>query len=433
MASLRIENASILTMVDGSGLIEEGVAEVTGNEISYVGPAADALAAEAEQVIDGSGCVLLPGLINAHTHLAMTLMRGFADDVPLQTWLEEKIWPTEMKLTEEDVYWGAMLGAAEMLRGGITCFNDMYHHYTATTQAAIDSGIRACPSGVLLGFLPNAEELLAQAVEFVRQTLEQNHPRIHPMLGPHAPYTCPDDLLQKVAQHAEDLGVPIHIHLAETEQEVKDSLEEHGQTPVAHMEAIGLFECQVSAAHCVHVDEHDIEIIARRGVGVAHCPGSNMKLASGFQPLPELLEASATVGLGTDGCASNNNLDLFEEMLLAGIIHKGNSGDPTAVPAEAVLRMATVGSARSLGLGELIGTLEVGKRADMILVDLSKPHLQPPHNLVSHLVYSARADDVKTTIVDGEVVYHEGSFTALDAEEIIAKAREQAQRLVGSG
>ncbi len=433
MVSLRIENAIVLTMVEGAGVIERGVVDIEGNTIGYVGEADQAPPAAAERVIDARGCVVLPGLVNAHTHLAMTLMRGFADDMPLQKWLEEKIWPTELRLTEEDVYWGAMLGALEMLRGGVTCFNDMYHFYEATTRAAMDSGIRACPSGVLLGFLPNAEDLLRQAVEFVKQTLDEGHPRIHPMLGPHAPYTCPDSLLQQAVEYAQELNVPIHIHLAETDQEVRDSLQAHGESPIAHMESIGLFEAQVLAAHCVHVDDNDIEILARRGVGIAHCPGSNMKLASGFQPLPKLLKAGAVVGLGTDGCASNNNLDLFEEMLLAGIIHKGYSTDPTAVPAEAVLRMATVDAARSLGLGAVTGTLEAGKRADITIIDLQKPHLQPVHNIVSQLVYAARADDVRTTIVDGEIVFHEGRFTAVDEAEVVAKAQERARKLMDGG
>lgn len=432
MTSLRIENAYVLTMVDGVEAIERGAVEVRGNVISYVGPAdgpGPPGVAAPGRAIDGTGCVLLPGLVNAHTHLAMTLFRGYADDMPLQPWLEEKIWPIEGRLRPEDVYWGTMLGALELLRGGVTCFSDMYHQQEMCARAAIDSGMRACPSQVLLGVLPGADALLEDAAHFIGHMNAAAHPRIHPMLGPHAPYTCPDNLLRKVVARACELDVPIHIHLSETAQEVTDSLAAHGERPIAHMEAIGLFEAHVLAAHCVHLDDQDIAILAGRKVGVAHCPGSNMKLASGFQPLPELLGAGAHVGLGTDGAASNNNLNLFEEMLLAAIIHKGHSGDPTAVPAAQALRMATLGGARALGLEGLIGTLEVGKRADMVLVSLARPHTQPVHSVVSHLVYAAQAADVRTTVVDGVPVFHEGQFEGLDEERIIARATECARRL----
>ena len=431
MSSHRLENGYVLTMEPGAAVIESGVVVTEGNLLAYAGPAARAPETPGATVVDCAGGVVLPGLVNAHTHVSMTLLRGFADDMPLQPWLEERIWPTEAKLTGEDVYWGALLGICEMLRGGVTCFNDMYHFYADATRAAVDGGIRACPSGVLLGFLPNAGAAVQKARDFVAETVAAAHPRIHPMFGPHAPYTCPDPLLEQVGEFADELGVPIHIHVSETAGEVADSLRDHGATPVERLERIGLFRGRVAAAHCVHLSDHDIEILAENQVGVAHCPGSNLKLASGFAPVSKLLAAGAVVGLGSDGCASNNNLDLFQEMLLAAIVGKAVTGDPTVVPAEEALALATREGARSLALEEVTGTLTPGKRADVAVVDLAASHLQPLYHLHSQLVYAARADDVRLTMVEGEIVYRDGELTQIDEAEVIAKANECARRVTG--
>jgi len=433
MARLEIRDAALLTMVDGEELIADGVLAVEDGNIAYAGPASSYESPDgAVERLDATGCVALPGLVNAHTHCAMTLLRGYADDMDLRPWLEEKIWPIEMKLEPEDVYWGVMLGAVEMLKGGVTCFNDMYHYFEEGTRAAIDAGIRACPSGVLLGFLESAEDDLRKALKFTAGLAERGHPRIHPMLGPHAPYTCPDRLLRMVAEGAAEQGIAIHIHLAETKSEVDESREKHGLSPVEHLEKLGVFEVPVNAAHCVWLSDEDIDVLVERRVGVVHCPGSNLKLASGIARVPELLEKGAIVGLGTDGTASNNNLDLLEEVRLAALIHKVSRADPKVVNAEQALSLATRGSSQALGLGELTGTLEPGKRADIAIFDLSAPHLAPGHHTVSDLVYAARASDVRHTLVEGAVVVKDGQYVYGDEERIVAEARARARKLVNA-
>lgn len=432
MATLRIENALLW---DGTAprTLANAALEAVNGAITYVGPQnglppQDVAASGLVETIDADGMLLMPGMVNAHTHLAMTLLRGYADDMPLKPWLEEKIWPVEAKLAGDDVYWGSMLGIVEMLRAGVTCFNDMYHFFQDGTRAAEEGGIRALPSGVLLGFVGDPLENLKRAVEFAE---ESKSALITPMLGPHAPYTCSDELLRAVRDAALEHGLPVHIHLSETQHEVDESLQTHGVTPVRHLADLGLFDARVTAAHCVHLTDDDIELLAEKRVGVVHCPGSNMKLASGFQPLPKLLAAGAQVGLGTDGAASNNNLDLLEEARLAALLHKGYTGDPTVVTAHQALRMATLGGAQAVGLDHEIGTLEVGKRADCVLVSLREAHNQPLFDVESQMVYAAHSADVDTVVVDGEVLLKSGYLTRLDEEEVIAQATERARKLAG--
>lgn len=429
MPVLRVTNALLLASADAAP-VPSAVLQAEDGVITYAGGASEAPPCPpGAEVLDAEGMLLIPGLVNAHTHAAMTLFRGVADDMPLKPWLEDKIWPMEERLAPEDVYWGTLLGIAEMLRAGVTCYNDMYHFFTEGARAAVDSGIRAVPSGVLLGFLPNAEDLLAEAVDFCVELARSGPTRVTPMLGPHAPYTCPDTLLRQVVAAAGEHHLGIHIHLSETAAEVEDSIREHGVTPLQHVADLGLLEVQVAAAHCVHLTDADVALAAETGLGCCHCPTSNMKLASGFARVPDLLAAGAVVGLGTDGAASNNNLDMLEEARLAALIHKGHRGDPTAITARQAFAMATVGSARALGLADRIGVLEVGKRADCVLVDLSGPHVQPLHDIVSQLVYAAQASDVHTVIVDGQVLLRDRRFLRLDEEKVIAEASARSRRL----
>ncbi len=431
MPSLRVYNAIVLTMVSGDEPISPAELVSADGQIEYVGPQRADIEESYDETIDAGGGVLLPGLVNAHTHLAMTLMRGYADDMPLQEWLTTKIWPTEAKLQEQDVYWGAMLGILEMLRAGITCFCDMYHFFNAGTRAAIDGGIRALPSGVLLSFADKIYNV-EQAVEFALEVRKNAPSRIVPMLGPHAPYSCTDEMLRQAAAAAAEHGLGIHIHLSETADEVQQVLDATGMRPVAYLDKLGLLDNHVTAAHCVHVDDAELEMLADKQVGIVHCPTSNMKLASGFAPVLKMLAAGACVGLGTDGAASNNRLDMLQEARMAALEHKAHSGDPGVVKAEEALRMATVGSARAVGLGDRVGMLQVGKRADFTMISLQEAHNQPLHNLYSQLVYAAEAADVVCTAVDGVVLYRDGVYPHLDAKHIIARANECAHRLVNS-
>ncbi len=432
MASWLIKNATVVTMDDDGRVLPKADILIEDTQIAGVWPTAETPreAPEARQ-IDADGMVAMPGMINAHTHCAMTLLRGYADDMPLMPWLQERIWPFEMKLQEDDVYWGTMLGIAEMIRGGVTCFNDMYHYFEATSRAVLDSGIRASVSGVLLAFLPDAEERLERAIDFAAEWKDKGDGLLVTMLGPHAPYTCPNHLLNRVIEGAQETGVGIHIHVSETAQEMQDSMRDFSQTPVARLNDIGMLDVSpVLAAHCVHLTDADIATLVQKRVGISHNPGSNMKLASGTAPIPRLLEAGATVGLGTDGAASNNNLDLLEEARLAALLHKLDTGDPTVVTARQALAMATREGARALGMDDRVGQLKPGMKADLALLDFRQPHLFPRHDVISHLVYAARAGDVRTVFVNGRPLMIDRQLQGLDEEEIFGQVGNRLKRLV---
>lgn len=425
---LHIHHATVVTMDAQQTLLREAAMVIVDAHIAYVGPQAGApVPGPDDEVIDASGMVVMPGLINAHTHLAMTLFRGAADDLPLMTWLQEKIWPVEAHLTRDDVYWASLLGIAEMLRAGVTTFSDMYWHVEAVADAVRESGIRGCLAGVVIGTLPNSDKQLEIASDRVRAMVAEGHPRIIPFFGPHAPYTVPVPMMQRIVETAAELHVGIHTHLSETHGEVEQCRAEHGVTPIALMQRIGLFNVPVAAAHCVHPTAEEIEILAEAKAGVVHCPSSNMKLGSGIAPVPRYLDAGVTVALGTDGAGSNNTLDVLREVRAAALLHKVQ-GDPTAVSAPQALQMATREGAQALGQPDL-GTLEVGKLADVVLLDFDKSHLTPGGRVVSDLVYAAYASDVDTVIVHGDILLRHGQLTTLDEGYIRAKVNESAQRL----
>ncbi|MEW6173368.1 MAG: amidohydrolase [Bacillota bacterium] len=423
----------VIPVTGPTDVVRDGALAVRDGEIVYVGPADGVPAGfEAAKVIGGPEMAVLPGFVNAHTHAAMTLFRGYADDLPLMKWLAEAIWPLEDKLEAGDVYWGTMLACAEMLLGGTTTFADMYFFMDDVARAVEQSGIRASLSRGLIGLNPNAAEALAENRELVLKWHGKAGGRITCMLGPHAPYTCPPDYLEKVIKAAGELGVGVHIHVSETLHEVEEIGKQYGCSPVALLAKVGLLDLPVLAAHCVHLLPEDIVVFAEKGTAVAHNPESNMKLASGVAPVTRLLNAGVTVGLGTDGAASNNNLDMLEEMRSAALLQKVATGDPEALPAYKTLEMATMGGARALGLQDKVGTLEPGKRADVVLLDLRRPHFYPPHDVLAHIVYAAQAGDVHTVLVDGKMVVEAGRVLTFDLDDAMGNTRRCALRLVGS-
>lgn len=415
-----IKNTTIVTMNPRKEILIDADILIVNNKIKKI---SKNIKAKAAKIINGKNKIALPGLINAHTHAAMTLFRGFADDLSLKIWLENYIWPAEAKLTPDDVYWGALLACAEMIRSGITCFNDMYWHSLATAEAIEKSGLRGCVSSVIVGLKKGWEDDLEEGSIKISQKYPTHLPsRIKIFLGPHAPYSCDEKVLKEVIKIGKKLKMGIHIHLAETKAEEKKQ--------VRQLEKIGLFALPTIAAHGVWLTKNEMAVLAKRKVSIAHCPTSNLKLASGRADISGLIKAGINVCLGTDGAASNNRLDLFSEMKLSALLAKEKTNDPSALPAKKALEMATLGGSRALGLEKEIGSLEVGKKADLILVDTRAPHLQPIYHLVSHLVYAATAADVSTTIVDGKILMENRKLKVLDESKIIKKCQEISKKFL---
>ena len=381
-----------------------------------------------DEVIDGKGMLALPGLINTHTHVAMTLFRSYADDLALMDWLQNMIWPAEAHLDDDIVYWGSMLAFAEMIRGGTTAFCDMYMFMESCAKAAEKAGIRGNIARGLAGVTSNGEKALEENIRLYQDWNNACDGRIRVMLGPHAPYTCPPEYLKKVRDASEKYGIPIHIHLAETKGEVETCIEKFGITPIALMDQIGLFDRPTLAAHCVHVNEEDIQIMAEKHVCVAHNPGSNLKLASGIAPVPKMRSAGITVGLGTDGASSNNKLDMFAEMRLAALIHKAAALDPFAVKADEAMQMGTVDGAKCLGYDDL-GALDEGKLADIILIDRSGYHWKPRFNSISLAVYAGNSMDVDTVIVNGQLLMRGKELLTIDKEQLDFETERVTKKL----
>ncbi len=431
MSKIVIRNVDIITMTGEQNVIIGGEIAIEGNKLLFVGEKGSIPGDFIPEIeIDGSGTVAMPGFVNCHTHAAMTLLRGYADDLPLMEWLNNKIWPIEDKMLPEDIYYGSLLACLEMIKSGTTTFVDMYASMDQVAKAAEQSGLRAVLSRGLIGAAPNALQALEESKEFIKKHHNTANGRITTMLGPHAPYTCPPDYLEKVTEAAEELGVGIHIHLAETLTEHQDIVKQYGKTPIKHTADIGLFKYHTIAAHCVHVDDQDIQILAENNVGVAHNPESNMKLASGIAPVQKMLNAGVKVGLGTDGASSNNNLDMLEEMRTAALLHKVANMDPTVMPAYTALEMATFSGAKVLGMDGEIGQLKPGLKADVILVNFKAPHLYPHHDCCAHIVYAAQSADVQTVIIDGELVMQDRKVLTIDEEEVLNKAAECTRKLL---
>lgn len=424
MAKTLLRNAEILR-TDGS--IVKGDILINDSKISAVGFVNEDC--KADKIIDCTDKLAIPGFVNTHTHAAMTLFRSYADDMLLMDWLQNKIWPAEAKLTADDVYWGTMLAIAEMLKSGTTTFADMYFFMPQVGEAVRESGIRAVLARGMAGVAPTADSALAESEEFYHQYNNAADGRIKVMMGPHAPYTCPPEYLKKVVSLAGRLDAEIHIHLSETYEEVHNCQQQYGVSPIKLMEQLGVLECGVLAAHCVHVSEDDIKIMADKRVRVAHNPGSNMKLASGIAPVSQMIQAGLCVGLGTDGAASNNNLDMLEEMRLAALLHKANTLDPLVIPASEAVKMATIHGAKALGLGDVTGAIEVGLKADIVLLDMSGLHWYPRYDRVSLLAYSAGQGDIDTVMVNGNILVENRKLTTIDEEQLKYEIQKRGIRL----
>lgn len=387
---------------------------------------------QADVVIDGEGKVLIPGLVNTHTHLSMTLLRGMADDLPLQAWLEDYIWPAEAHLEGDHCYAGALLAALEMIRTGTTCCNDMYFFMDEVARALDEAGLRGVVSHGMID--TGDEEKRKKEIKETQRIIDKCHNtaegRITVALGPHAPYTCSEELLRWSREKANQEDLQIHIHVSETEGEVQNVLESTQKRPFEYLDSLDLLGPDLLAAHAVWLSEVEIKLIKERGVKLSHNPVSNMKLASGISPVTRLVEKGVCVSLGTDGAASNNNLDLFQEMKTATLLQKVNLMDPTVLPAGKVMEMATSDGAAALGLEDEIGTIEVGKKADLVLVDMRAPHLTPQRNPLSHLVYSAGGSDVDTVICNGQILMQEKEVLVLDPVEVMEMAQGASEDLL---
>lgn len=399
---------------------------IKGNRITRIAASIDAPDAE---ILDGTGKAILPTFHNVHTHAAMSLMRGYADDLELHTWLNDYIWPLEASLTEEDVYHGTRLACLEMIKSGTTFFNDMYWHFHGTARAAEAMGLRAAISGVFIDFgNPEKIEANKQSNQRLFEESAQYSDRIQFALGPHAIYTVCQDDLKWAASFAREHGLRIHIHLSETEKEIADCVAKHGMRPVEYLDSFGFLGPDVIAAHCIWLNEKEMDILAARGVKVVHNPCSNMKLASGTFQLPEILKRGVHVSMGTDGDCSNNNLDMSEEMKFAALLAKNQSSDPKACPAQTAFDLATVRGAEAFGLES--GKIEEGALADCMLVDLNHYKLTPGYHLLSDMVYSADPSCIDTVICDGKILMQ--NRKVYGEEEIIAQARKTRDRLISA-
>jgi len=429
-----IHNGTVITMNSDFDIINNGFLCIKNDKLAKIEPLEnDAPLPEGDKIIDARGGIIMPGLVNTHTHLPMALFRGLADDLPLSKWLNEYIFPAEANhIHPESVRLGALLSGAEMLLSGTTTCCDGYFYEDHVAAAMNDIGMRTILGQGVIDFpapgVPNPEGNIDNAITFILKW-KNISPLITPSIFCHSPYTCSEATLKKAKEAADANGVLFQIHAAETKDEYVSIQTKHHITPIKYLDKIGILDQNTLLVHAVWLDDDDIEIIAKRRANVSHNPESNMKLASGIAPVPALLKAGVTVGLGTDGCASNNNLDLFSEMDTAAKLHKVNAMDPTLMDAVTVLKMATIEGARSLGLQDITGSLEIGKQADVIIIDTHKPHLVPVYNPVSHIVYAAQGSDVKDVIVNGNVLLRNRELFTLDIEDILGKVADIASHI----
>lgn len=425
-----IKNVNLVPMDGKNKVIENTNIYIENDNITYIGELKNDI--KVDRTIDGRGKVAMPGLINSHTHIGMSLLRNYADDLPLHEWLTEKIWPIESNLKSEDIYWASLLSMVEMIQSGTTTFCDMYFFMDQVGLGLEKSGMRGILTRGLIE--EQEEEKSKEKIEDTRKLYNnwngRADGRIKVMVAPHAPYTCSPDYLKQIIDLAKELDTGIHIHLSESEKEIEDSIREYGKSPIEHVRDLGLFELPTIAAHCVHVDDNDIRILKENRVSPVNNPSSNLKLASGFAPVDKMLKKGLNVALGTDGSSSNNNLNMFEEIHLAALVNKAVNMDAISVPALSALEMATINGAKALSWEKDIGSIEEGKKADMILIDMGKPHLYPIHNIISALAYSVQGSDVDTVIIDGKIIMENREMKTLDVEKIMFNVDKIAKDLI---
>lgn len=433
-ADILVINGTLLTLDANHTEISDGAVAVSQDTITAVGSIDDFSDWSVSRVVDARGGIIMPGLINTHTHAAMTCFRGLADDLQLMNWLNDHIFPAEAKLDDQKVYLGTLLACAEMIMSGTTCFCDMYLFEDAVARAAKEAGMRAVVGEVLYDFDSPNYGPIENGFAYTQKLIDTWHadPLVNIAVEPHSTYLCAPELLKRAFKLTRSYGLPLVIHLAESKSEVEQIKNRYGRTPVEHLAELGILAPNVLACHCVELTENDIRLLQRFDVKVAHNAESNMKLASGVAPIPKLLTRGICVGLGTDGCASNNNLDLFLEMDTVAKLHKAQTLDPTAMDALTVLKMATIQAARALGLDQLVGSLEVGKKADLIIIDTDKPHLTPMYSPVSQLVYAAMGSDVSTSIINGTVVMENGEVKTMDLRKVMDDVNKIAKEIMAA-
>ena len=417
--------------IDEDFEVKRGDIAVADGKISEIGQGGTLAAEGFNEVINGASRLLIPGIVNLHSHVPMTLLRGYGEGLPLQRWLDERVFPFEDRMNAEDVYWGALIGIAEMLASGVTSFSDMYNFCGEICEAVKISGIKInisrgiCEFGDS-GLYGSTRQLESEAL--IRGWNGACNGRIVVENALHSEYLTNERVVREMANFAKSSGLGVHLHLSETLSEHLAGVTRRGMTPARYFEEAGIFDFRVTAAHCTHVTADDIQILARNGVTAVHCPSSNLKLGSGVAPVPEMLTAGVNVAIGTDGASSNNNLNMFEEMHLAGIIHRGVAMNPELTPASQIIRMATQNGATGQGRFNT-GVIAVGNCADLAVLNLNKPHLTPVHDILSDIVFAAQAGDVEMTIVDGDVVYRNGEFLNFDIFGAMEKAAQSAHRI----
>jgi len=428
MSDILIQNADVITLDENGTVLRAVDVAISGEHILALDDIPEDFAPD--EVIDGTDHVVMPGFFNAHTHSPMTFVRGWAEDLPLDRWFNERIWVAESALTVEDVRWGAYLAAAEMIRSGTIAFADHYFFMDEVGAVVQESGLRANLAWCVFGLDSEIGEGLQGSIDFLQRWQNAANGRIKTVLGPHAPYTCPPDFLARVADRARDLGVGLHIHLAESHEQMESSLSGHGVTPVRLLEELGLFSQPTIAAHCIHVTDEDLDILSENQVTAVQCPNCHMKLGMGVTPVPKMLERGINVALGTDGVASNDALDMLSEARLASLMQKNHTGDPTVLPGDTVLRLATQNGARAMGFPDS-GVVAPGRAADLLVIDTRRPWWRPRHDLVANLLYAAKATDISDVIVAGRLLMRSGELTTLDEERILIEAEKRALHMLG--